>query len=66
MTVEDFIQSTIDGYGYDAKIKYLDKKPDRQFVLDNSKLATALNMISIGPFDYDKVLYELGKKLCEI
>jgi nucleoside-diphosphate-sugar epimerase len=66
MSVGDFIQSTIDGYGYDAKIKYLDEKPDRQFILDNTKLTSALNMISIGPFDYNKVLYELGKKLCEI
>jgi nucleoside-diphosphate-sugar epimerase len=58
-------QWLIDGYGYDAEIHNLDYKNEEQFVLANNKLKKELN-IDIGPFDYEKEFYYLGKELCKI
>jgi nucleoside-diphosphate-sugar epimerase len=58
------IQSLIDGYGYNSYIDQTGFKLDRQFVLDNTKLKETLN-IYIGPFDYKKIFYYLGKQLYE-
>jgi hypothetical protein len=37
-------------------------KQGEQFILDNTKLEAALNT-SIGPFDFDNIIFEIGKKL---
>ena len=51
----------IKGYG-EGKIVVSSQEVEEQFILDNSKLEKALN-INIGPFDFDNIIYELGKKL---
>jgi nucleoside-diphosphate-sugar epimerase len=51
-------------YGYDQIIKIEDfnQKPDRQFIMDNTKLENVLQ-IEIGPFNYDDVFKQLGEQL---
>ena len=64
LPIIDFIHWLIAGYRYDIEVLRT-TKDDRQFILDNSKLQKALN-VKIGPFDYEKILYNLGKQLCKI
>lgn len=57
-------QKIIEGYPYGGKIETSEIKPERQFALDNTKIKKKLK-IEIGPFDFDKIFYDLGKQLYE-
>jgi nucleoside-diphosphate-sugar epimerase len=61
ITAYNIIENLIRGYPYLGQIAG-NGKIERQFALDNTKLKKALN-IEIGPFDFDNIFYELGKKL---
>jgi nucleoside-diphosphate-sugar epimerase len=57
------IENLISGYPYGGIIGHsADGKIERQFALNNAKLKKALG-IEIGPFDFDTIFYDLGKKL---
>jgi len=53
----------IKGYDSEGSIVHTDYKIERQFTMDNSKLQKDLG-IKIGPFYFDIICYNLGKKLC--
>jgi nucleoside-diphosphate-sugar epimerase len=59
-----FIKSLISGYEYGGKINRNGNEIYRQFILDNSKLEKTLG-IKIGPFDFENIIRDLGKKLYE-
>jgi nucleoside-diphosphate-sugar epimerase len=66
VTVYDVCENLIRGYPYLGGIVITGKgKFERQFLLDNTKLKEALKM-KIGPFDFENIFYELGKRLCKI
>lgn len=59
--VFDVTDNLIKGYPHGGKV--IGKGPiERQFAMNNSKLKYALD-IEIGPFDFEKIFYELGEKL---
>jgi nucleoside-diphosphate-sugar epimerase len=62
--VYDVTDNLIKGYPYGGRVSG-GGHIERQFSLDNSKLKQALD-IEIGPFDFEKIFYELGEKLWKI
>jgi nucleoside-diphosphate-sugar epimerase len=59
------IENLSKGYNYIGSLEHIDNKIDRQFILDNSKLQKNLG-IKIGPYDFNTICYNIGKKLCKI
>jgi nucleoside-diphosphate-sugar epimerase len=59
--IGDVSKLLIKGYG-SGKIIVRVTKYGEQFILDNTKLEAALNT-SIGPFDFENIIFEIGKKL---
>jgi nucleoside-diphosphate-sugar epimerase len=64
LEIGDIVKNLIDGYPYGGKVRIKSSTVERQFVLDNTKLKTKLNM-NIGPFDFDQIIRNLGKQLYE-
>lgn len=48
-----------------GSVVMLDSKPDRAFILDNTKLQDHLG-VKIGPFDFENIFKKLGSELCKI
>jgi dTDP-D-glucose 4,6-dehydratase len=48
-----------------GSVAAIDLKPDRGFILDNTKLQDHLG-IKIGPFDFENIFKKLGSELCKI
>jgi nucleoside-diphosphate-sugar epimerase len=62
LEIGQVIKNLIDGYVHGGIIEKTGFELQRQFILDNSKLKTALN-VDIGPFDFDNIFRNLGKQL---
>ena len=60
-SIGDVSKLLIKGYGSGKMVVDITKQGE-QFILDNTKLEAALNT-SIGPFDFDNIIFEIGKKL---
>lgn len=56
------IKNLINGYIHGGILEKNGFELQRQFILDNSKLKNSLN-IDIGPFDFNDIFINLGKKL---
>jgi nucleoside-diphosphate-sugar epimerase len=56
------INNLIWGYCDFIRVENYNQKPDRQFIMDNTKLKNALQ-IDIGPFNFDKTFKTLGEEL---
>lgn len=60
--VRRVVENLIKGYEYGGSIKTVSATLERQFVLANTKLKTALG-IEIGPYDFDAIFQSLGQQL---